>query len=80
MLSRGETRWHPFPNAQSVCDSNAHGLALSDGVLTRRFEEADAKRSHWQLILPRSMRSEFISSVHARVAGAISAVIGPNLQ
>jgi transposase InsO family protein len=58
------------------CSENAKSLwrqwsrlALRDGVLVRRFEEANGRGGHWQVIVPKQMRAKFIAEVHAGVTG-----------
>ena len=44
-------------------------LMLKDGVLVRRFEEANGRSNFWQVIIPKQLRAKFLSAVHAGVAG-----------
>ena len=43
-------------------------LKLVDGILCRRFENADAA-PHWQTVMPRSMRREFVQTAHEGLNG-----------
>ena len=44
-------------------------LAIKDGLLSRRFEAADGKSVHWQIVIPASFRTEFIQGVHGGLTG-----------
>jgi transposase InsO family protein len=44
-------------------------LVIRNGVLMRRFEKADGQSHVWQIIMPRAVRSDFLTAVHAGVAG-----------
>ena len=44
-------------------------LAIKDGLLKRRFEAADGLSSYWQVIMPTSLRNEFISLAHGGMTG-----------
>jgi hypothetical protein len=44
-------------------------LTLKEGVLVRRFEEANGRNNFWQVVIPRQLRAKFLSAVHAGVAG-----------
>ena len=44
-------------------------LAIRDGLLQRRFEAADGKSTWWQVIMPFSLRFEFMKSVHGGTTG-----------
>jgi hypothetical protein len=44
-------------------------LSWADGVLVRRFEEADGRHAWRQVVLPRTFRAEFLRGVHAGVGG-----------
>jgi hypothetical protein len=44
-------------------------LTLKEGVLVRRFEEANGRSNFWQVVIPRQLRAKFLSAVHAGVAG-----------
>jgi hypothetical protein len=39
-------------------------LKVMGGVLYRQYESTDASKKHWQVILPSSLRNEFLSKVH----------------
>jgi transposase InsO family protein len=73
-MERGSTppSWDeiaPLPESAKSLWRQWQRLSLREGVLMRRFEEADGRRSFEQLIIPRQMRAEFLSSVHSGVAG-----------
>jgi len=44
-------------------------LAVKDGLLKRRFEEANGLSSYWQVIIPTSLRDEFVSFAHGGMTG-----------
>ena len=44
-------------------------LAIHDGVLKRRFESVDGQAVHWQVILPKDLRNEFLRMIHGGVTG-----------
>jgi len=44
-------------------------LAVKDGLLKRRFEEANGLSSYWQVIIPTSLRNEFLSFAHGGMTG-----------
>ena len=44
-------------------------LAIEDGLLKRRFEAANGLSSHWQVIIPASLRDEFVSFAHGGMTG-----------
>ena len=44
-------------------------LAIKDGLLKRRFEAANGLSNHWQVIIPTSLRDEFISVAHGGMTG-----------
>ena len=39
-------------------------LAIKDGLLKRRFKEANGLSSYWQVIIPTSLRNEFVCFAH----------------
>jgi len=44
-------------------------LQIRDRLLKRRFESADGLSSHWQVIWPTSLRTEFLTMVHGGMTG-----------
>jgi len=44
-------------------------LAIKDGLLKRRFESADGKSVRWQIVMPVSLRSEFMQMAHGGTTG-----------
>ena len=44
-------------------------LIIRNGILLRVFESTDGRGQHAQLVLPRSMRKEFLREVHAGIGG-----------
>jgi len=44
-------------------------LAIKDGLLKRRFEEANGLSSYCQVIIPTSLRNEFVSFAHGGMTG-----------
>ena len=40
-------------------------LQISDGILYRRFQHPDGTTKHWQLVLPVSLRREYIQCLDA---------------
>jgi transposase InsO family protein len=59
----------PLSEAAKILWRQWSRLQIRDGILVRRFEEASGRRGHWQAILPKVLRAEFIAAVHAGVAG-----------
>ena len=45
-------------------------LAIKDGLLKRRFESADGKSVQWQVVMPVSLRSEFMQMAHGGMTGS----------
>ena len=45
------------------------GLRVREGVLQRKFESVDGLSTHWQVILPQSLRKEFLSVIHGGMTG-----------
>ena len=44
-------------------------LSVRDGVLKRRFEEADGLSNRWQIIIPKKYRYEFMELAHGGMTG-----------
>jgi len=44
-------------------------LAIKDGLLKRRFEAMDGSSQHWQVVLPRALRVEFLELAHGGMTG-----------
>jgi len=44
-------------------------LAINDGLLKRRFKEANGLSSYWQVIIPTSLRNEFVCFAHGGMTG-----------
>ena len=44
-------------------------LQIRDRLLKRRFESADGSSSHWQVVWPASLRTEFLTMVHEGMSG-----------
>ena len=44
-------------------------LAVHDGILKRRFESADGKKESWQVIIPKTLREEFLKTIHGGMSG-----------
>ena len=44
-------------------------LRVREGVLQRKFESVDGLSTHWQVILPQSLRKEFLSVIHGGMTG-----------
>ena len=44
-------------------------LVVKEGLLKRRFESADGKRVWWQVVMPASLRAEFIQIAHGGMTG-----------
>jgi len=44
-------------------------LAIKDGLLKRRFEAADGKSVQWQVVVPASLRVEFMQLAHGGMTG-----------
>ena len=44
-------------------------LAIKDGLLKRRFKEANGLSSYWQVIIPTSLRNEFVCFAHGGMTG-----------
>ena len=47
--------------------SQAQTLEIKNGVLYRRYEWADGTAEHYQILVPRSLRPEFLHYLHADV-------------
>jgi len=44
-------------------------LAIRNGLLQRRFESEDQRTEHWQVVMPRSHRKDFVTLIHAGPTG-----------
>jgi len=44
-------------------------IAIKDGLLKRRFEAANGLSSYWQVVIPTSLRIEFVSFAHGGMTG-----------
>ena len=44
-------------------------LSVYDGVLQRKFESPDGLSVHWQTVIPKTMREEFLQHVHGGITG-----------
>jgi len=44
-------------------------LVIKDGLLKHRFEAVDGLSSYWQVIMPTSLRNEFIYLTHGGMTG-----------
>jgi len=51
--------WHMWPRLQ-----------MRDGLLKRRFETPDGLSVKWQIVLPASLRQDFLTTVHTGMSGA----------
>ena len=59
----------PLPEHAKILWRQWQRLSLRDGILIRRFDESNGRRCFWQLVLPKQMRTEFLSAIHAGVGG-----------
>ena len=44
-------------------------LCITDGILYRRFERTETADSLWQVIIPRTLRQEFVITAHKGATG-----------
>ena len=44
-------------------------LVIQDGLLKRRFEDAENSSVHWQVVWPAAMRNEFLKLAHGGMTG-----------
>ena len=51
--------WHMWPRLQ-----------IRDGLLKRRFETPDGLSVKWQIVLPASLRQDFLTTIHTGMSGA----------
>jgi len=68
----GKPDWEsvaPLPEMAKSFWRQYERLSLADGVLVKRFEEADGRHAWRQVVLPRTLRAEFLRGVHAGVGG-----------
>ena len=56
------------PFAKRLC-SEWNSLEVHDGVIYRRFQYSDGRPDTLQLLLPRTMRKEFLSNIHSGMSG-----------
>lgn len=74
LLERGKSQ--PSWDEVAACSEHTKNLwrqwnrlSLREGILVRCFEDVKGANHHLQLIMPQQMRSDFLSAVHAGVAG-----------